>query len=519
MKSAEKVGIFVKILDRIEIIGNKLPNPATIFVIFSLAIIIASHIAARAGISVSFTSFNADLGTTEEHWFEAVSLMTAEGFRFMVTSFVSNFVNFLPVGTVFTVMLGIGVADRSGLLKSLLRKITKATPAALLSPVVVLLGILSNVASVFGFVVLMPLSALLFISCKRHPLAGLAASFAGVSGGWAANIFIAPNDIIFADISTQAAHIIDTSYVVLPVSNWYFMAASTVLITALGAWVTDAIVEPRLGKYNGAEDVNTTESVEVEDISAYEKRGLKWAGIALAAYAAIILALLLPANAVLRNPDTGDILVSPFMSSILFFVTAMFLVPGIAYGTGAGTIRSDNDIINMMVESVKGIVDFLVLIFFAAQFVAHFNYSNLGIIMSISGAGFLSDIGFQGLPLLVSFILLTSSINLFFALDIAKWAMMAPVFVPMFMLLGISPEVTQLAYRIGDSTTNMISPLMPFFPMMIAYVQKYNKHAGIGTTISLMLPYNIFFLSAWIILFAVWYILGLPPGPGSFLAY
>jgi len=207
------------------------------------------------------------------------------------------------------------------------------------------------------------------------------------------------------------------------------------------------------------------------------------------------------------------------MSGILFFVMAMFLIPGLAYGIGAKTIRSDSDVVKMMVESIKGIVDFLVLIFFAAQFVAHFNYSNLGVIMSVRGSDLLQTIGLMGLPLLISFILLTSFINLFFALDIAKWAVMAPVFVPMFMLLGISPEMTQLAYRIGDSTTNMISPLMPFFPMMIAYVQRYSKGAGIGTAISLMVPYNIFFLAGWILLFSLWHILGLPPGPGAPLDY
>jgi len=510
-----KPGLLLRILDRVEVAGNKLPNPVSVFLLFSLAVIIISDITARLGVSVSFAAYNAEIGAMEEQRFGAMSLATPDGLRFMVTSFVSNFTGFVPVGTVFTVMLGIAVADKSGLLRTLLRGIARVTPSGLLSPVVVFLGILSSVASVFGFVVLVPLSGLLYLRCGRHPLAGLAASFAGVSGAWAANLFIAPNDIIFAGISTQAARILDTGYEVLPVANWYFMMVSAVLITALGAWVTDRIVEPRLGKYSGAEAGGT----DIGDITPDEARGLRRAAAAFAVYLAVVLALVLPENAVLRNPATGAILVSPFMSGLLFFVTVMFLIPGIAYGVGAGTIRSDNDIVAMMTESVKGIVDFLVLIFFAAQFVAHFEYSNLGVIMSVSGSNFLTAIGFEGLALLLSFIVLTSLINIVFALDIAKWALMAPVFVPMFMLMGISPEVTQMAYRIADSTTNMISPLMPFFPMMIAYVQKYNKHAGIGTTISLMLPYNIFFLAGWIILFALWHSLGLPPGPGSPIYY
>ncbi|MCL2579740.1 MAG: AbgT family transporter [Oscillospiraceae bacterium] len=513
MEQGKTPGVFLRFLDKIEVAGNRLPNPASLFVLFSLVVMSASALAARAGVQVSFYALNPETGGLVEQWVAAVSLLDADGLRFMITSFVSNFTGFLPVGTVFTVMLGISVADRSGLLGCILRKVAAVTPRALLSPVVVFLGILSSVASVFGFVVLMPLSALLFISCKRHPLAGLAASFAGVSGGWAANLFIAPNDVIFAGISTQAANLLDPDYLVLPVSNWYFMMASTVLVTALGAWVTDRIVEPRLGKYDGEQ------SGEIEAITPIERRGLRWAAIAMVVYIAVILLALLPEGSVLRNPQTGGVLVSPFMSGIIFFVTAGFLIPGLAYGIGAKTIKSDNDVVAMMVESIKGMVDFLVLIFFAAQFVAHFNYSNLGVILSIGGADLLTAIGFVGLPLLIAFILVTAFIDLFFSLDIAKWAVMAPVFVPMFMLLGLSPEMTQLAHRIGDSTTNMISPLMPFFPMMIAYVRKYNKQAGIGTVISVMTPYQIFFLSGWILLFAVWFLLGIPPGPGAPIFY
>ena len=513
MVQGKRSSAFSRFLDKIEVAGNRLPNPATLFILASLVVIIASELAARAGVSVSFYAFNAAAGAMEEQWVEAVSLLRPDGLRFMITSFVSNFMGFLPVGTVFTVMLGISVADRSGLLSCLLRKIANATPRAMLSPVIVFLGTLSSVASVFGFVVLMPLSALLFLRCGRHPLAGLAASFAGVSGGWAANLFITPNDIIFAGISTQAANMIDTGYRVLPVGNWYFMAASTVLVTALGAWITDRIVEPRLGRYSGGEEA------AIEEVTPEEGRGLRWAGVALAVYIAALLLLLLPPDAILRNPETGGVLVSPFMSGILFFVMAIFLIPGLAYGIGAGTIKSDNDVVRMMVESVKGIVDFLVLIFFAAQFVAHFNYANLGIILSISGSSLLAAIGFVGLPLLIAFIILTAIIDLFFSLDVAKWAMMAPVFVPMFMLLGISPEMAQMAHRIGDSTTNMISPLMPFFPMMLGYVRRYSKQAGIGTVISLMTPYQIFFLTGWIALFALWYLLGIPPGPGAPIFY
>jgi len=510
---SEKKGVFLKALDKIEKAGNALPNPATLFIILAFIIIIVSDITARMSVVVTFETFSAAENAMIAQTIRAISLLSPDGIRFMVTSFVTNFTGFFPVGVVFTIMIGVAIADRSGFLGALLRRLARFTPSRAITPTVVFLGIMSNMASSTGYVVLVPLGAILFISFKRHPIAGLTAAFAGVSGGWAANLFIATNDPIFASISTAAAHIIDTGYQVTPVGNWYFMAVSTVLITILGTLVTDKIVEPRLGK------PEVIEPVAVEDILENEKRGLKWAGIATVVYIGIILILLIPEGSILRHPVTGGILTSPFMSGMIFFMMLLFLISGLAYGIGAKVIKSDNDVVEMMTQTIQSIAGFLVLMFFAAQFVAYFNYSNMGLILSIKGAEFLSGIGFVGLPLLVSFILLTALINLVFAVDTAKWALMAPIFVPMFMQLGFSPELTQLAYRIGDSATNIIAPLMPFFPMMLAFVQKYNKKAGIGTVFSLMLPYSIVFLVGWIILFVAWYLIGLPLGPGAGLTF
>ena len=380
---------------------------------------------------------------------------------------------------------------------------------------VVFLGIMSNIASSTGYVVLVPLGAILFMAFGRHPIAGLAAAFAGVSGGWSANLLIGTNDPMFAGMSTQAANMLDPNYTVSPVCNWFFMVASTFVITAVGTLITDKLVEPRLGKYvpEGAIDTATN------DLTAAERRGLKFAGIAALVYLAVIAIAVLPPNGLLRNPETGAILSSPFMSGIIFFMMLLFLIPGIAFGVGAGTIKSDKDVVDLMTKGIAGISGFMVLIFFAAQFTNFFTYSNLGTILSVSGANFLKNIGFVDLPLIIVFILITALLNLLVAVDSAKWAIMAPIFVPMFMRLGLSPELTQVAYRIGDSCTNIIAPTMPFFVLTVAFFQKYDKKAGIGTVVSTMLPYSIAFLLGWIVLFIIWYVLGLPLGPGSPMFY
>lgn len=405
------------------------------------------------------------------------------------------------------------MADGTGFMSAVLRKLVKVTPKQLVTASVVFLGIMSNIASSTGYVVLVPLGAIIFMSFGRHPVAGLAAAFAGVSGGWNANLIIGSNDPLFAGLSTEAARLLDPSYTVQPTGNWYFMFVSTFLITIIGTIVTDKIIEPRLGKYQ------PDENSVVADIEANEKRGMLFAIISFIIYVAIILALVLPKNGILRNPETGGILQSPFMSGIIIMMMFAFLIPGLFYGIGAGTVKSDKEVVALMVKTISTISGFLVLLFFAAQFVDYFNYSNVGIILSVTGANFLKSIGFVGIPLIVSFIIVTAFINIFIAVDSAKWAIMAPIFVPMFMQLGLSPELTQVAYRIGDSTTNIIAPLMPFFPLIVAFVKKYNKDSGVGTVITMMLPYSIAFLIAWIILLVIWMLIGLPVGINAPIHY
>lgn len=505
-----KKGLFAKFLDMVEVVGNKLPHPVTLFVLFSMIVAIVSAVAAKAGLSVTFTGFDRTAGEIKEMTVSAVSLLNADGIRYMFSKAVANFTGFAPLGTVLVAMLGVGVAEGTGLIQALLRKLVLSTPRRLITAVVVFAGVMSNVASDAGYVVLVPLGAIVFLSFGRHPLAGLAAAFAGVSGGFSANLLIGTVDPLLGGISTEAAKMLDPGYLVSPAANLYFMMVSTFLITILGTVITEKIVEPRLGAYKG------TEKVDLHDLSAAEKKGLSAALIAFLLFIVAIVVMVVPASGILRNPADGTIMGhSPFMDGLVPIIMLFFLIPGIAYGMFAGTIKNDKDVASAMGKAMATMGGYLVLAFAAAQFVAYFSYTNLGTILAVKGADFLQKTGMTGFPLIIGFILVSAFINLFIGSASAKWAIMAPVFVPMLMRLGYSPEFTQVAYRIGDSTTNIISPLMSYFAVIIAFAQKYDKETGIGTLISTMVPYSIVFLIGWTILLVAWSLLGLPLGPGA----
>lgn len=498
-----------RFLNLIERAGNRLPDPSFLFIFLTLLTIIASAVAAYFNLSVTYEGFNEETGTIETITASVNNLLSVEGFQYMVTNVIDNFTGFFPLGTVFTVIIGVSVTEGTGMLSVLLKRIVSKTPKALISAMVVFLGILSNVASSTGYIVLLPLGAIIFLASKRHPVAGIAAAYAGVSGGWTANLLIGSNDPLYAGISTQAANILDPNYTVQPTGNWFFMIISTIMVTLIGTYITDKIVEPKLSTYS------FTSSETVETITDDERRGLRFAGITFLIYVSLIAITIIPESGILRDPETGSLLESPFMEGIILFIMLMFLLPGIAYGVGQGAIKSTHDVAKLMSDGISGIANFLVLIFWAAQFTAFFEYSNLGTILSVNGAQLLTNIGLTGIPLLLLFVIVAALINIIMPVDTAKWAMMAPIFIPMFLQVGLSPEVTQIAYRIGDSTTNVITPLMPFFPMIIAYFQKYDKKAGIGSVISTMLPYSIAFLIGWIILLSGWYLFELPLGPGA----
>ncbi len=491
----------LRMLDRIEKFGNRFPHPATLFAIFALLTVIVSEIVFRSGT----TAVHPGTGET----IEAVSLLNAEGLRFIFSKATDNFVYFPPLGIVLVAMIGIGVAEGSGLLSALLRHLVTAAPRRLVTAAVVAAGILSHLASSAGYVVLIPLGGLIFVAFKRHPLAGIAAAFCGVSGGFGANFLIGSIDPILAGLSESAANLVDPAMHINPAVNFYFMIVSAFLLVLLGTWVTEKFVEPRLGPYEG----KATE--EFDEVSPHEKRGLIWAGIALVAVLVILASMTIPGNAILRDPETGSLLRSPFMSGLITAIMVFFLVPGLAYGIAVGTIRNDKDAVKHMTGSMKGLAGYIVLVFFAGQFVYYFKNSNMGVLLAIKGAELLRSIGFTGIWLLVSFVVLSAFINLFMGSASAKWAIMAPIFVPMFMLLGYHPGITQAAFRIGDSITNIITPMMSYFALIVAFAQKYDERYGIGTITATMLPYTIVFGIFWTVLLAVWMLFGLPTGPDA----
>lgn len=496
---------FDGVLKFIERGGNALPNPSTLFAIFAFLTIIISGIA-------SFFDLHAIHPVTNEI-IKVNNLLSVEGLHRIFLEMVDNFTGFAPLGIVIVALMGLGIAEGSGLIGTVIRLFVLSAPKSMLTFILVFAGVLSNTASTVGYVLLVPLAGTIFIAVKRNPIVGLAAAFAGVSGGYSANLLIGTVDPLVAGLSQEAARIIDPSYTVNPTANYYFMFVSTFLIAFSGTWVTEKIIEPRLGKYTGE-----TFDDKIEHLSVEEKRGLKYSTITLVLILVLILIGIVPSNGILRGAD-GSILNSPLLNGIIALIFILAGLTGIAYGFGAGKFKNDNDVIGSMDKSMKSVSTYLVLVFFAAQFVAYFNWTNLGIIIAILGADFLSSTGLSIIPLMIMFIILSGIINLFMGSASAKWALMAPVFVPMFMLLGYSPELTQAGFRIGDSVTNVISPMMSFFALIIVYFQKYDKRAGIGTIVSTMLPYSVAFFLLWTILLIIWLWLGLPLGPDAGLFY
>jgi aminobenzoyl-glutamate transport protein len=493
-----------RMLGVIERVGNALPHPATLFLIAALLVLVLSAVVASFDLEVMHP------GTGEA--VTAVSLLTVDGFHRILRGLVTNFTGFAPLGTVLVAMLGIAVAEGSGLIGAGLKLLVLSAPRKLLTFTIVFAGIMSNTGGEVGYVLLVPLSAMIFLAVGRHPLAGMAAAFAGVSGGYSANLLLGTLDPLLAGLTQEAAQLVVGGYLVNPACNWYFMAASTFIIAAVGTFITEKIVAPRLGEYTGEE--KPTHGA-MDTMSREEKRGLWFALVAAVLFTAMLLWGTVPADGFLRDPETGGLLHSPFMSGIVAFIFLGGVSTGLAYGIGAGTVKNDSDVMKAMGKSMETLGSYMVLVFFAAQFVAFFNWTNLGLIFAVEGAAVLEKSGLGPIPLTILFVILSAMINLAMGSASAKWAIMAPVFVPMFMLLGYSPEFTQVAYRVGDSVTNIISPMMSYFALIVAFMQRYEPKAGMGTVVATMLPYSVAFLIAWTIMLAIWTTLGLPIGPGA----
>ncbi|MCF6169383.1 MAG: AbgT family transporter [Bacteroidales bacterium] len=501
----KKTSLFGRFLNVTEKVGNALPHPATLFALFAASILLLSGVAAYFG-------WDAVHPTTGET-IAPVNLLSKEGLHRVMLEMVHNFTSFAPLGIVLVAMLGIGIAESSGLIGAGIRLLVISAPKRWMTFVIVLAGILSNTASDIGYVLLIPLSGTIFLSMGRNPLLGMAAAFAGVSGGFSANLILGTIDPLLAGLSEEAAHILDPAYEVNATANYYFMVVSTFVIAAAGTLVTEKIIAPRLGEYTGGELPE-----EIKKLDKGEKRGLRWAGIVSLVLAALILWGTVPENGFLRGAD-GSILRSPIIKGVIALLFIFSAAAGMAYGFASGRFKNDGDVVAGMATAIKTLSVYIVLVFFAAQFVAYFKWSHLGEILAINGAIFLKSIDIGTIPLLLMFIILAGTINMAMGSASAKWAIMAPVFIPLFMELGYSPELSQVVYRIGDSVTNLISPMMSFFALIIAFFQRYDKSASIGTIISTMLPYTFVFFIVWSILLLIWVYFGWPLGPGATLYY
>jgi aminobenzoyl-glutamate transport protein len=507
---------FQKFLNTVEKLGNVLPHPVTLFAILCVLVLGISQISDWLDLQVLDPRPEGAKNRAANGFISAVGLLTPEGVRLIFKNLVKNYTSFAPLGTVLVTMLAVGVAEYSGMLTAFIRGMVLKAPGRLITFSVVLAGILSNTASELGYVVLIPLGGYVFISKGRHPLAGMAAAFAGVSGGYSANLFIGTVDPLLSGITQEAARLIAPDYTTHAAINWYFMIVSTFLISIIGTYVTEKIVEPNLGEYEPEFSQNIDSENAMAPLTTSEKKGLKFAAIAVFAIAIIAAITIVPSWGILRDPVTGDALKSPFMKGIVTWIFIFFLIPSIVYGKVTGSIKNDQDVITGMTKAMSTMGLYMVLVFFAAQFIAFFKWSNLGTILAVSGANLMQSLEITGPGIFIPFILMCGFVNLMLGSASAQWAVTAPIFIPMLMLVGYSPEVIQAAYRIGDSSTNIITPMMSYFGLILAFAENFDKRIKIGTIISTMLPYSLFFIVAWTVLFYIWvFLFGMPVGPDA----
>lgn len=536
---AEKKSFSQKLLDGIERVGNKVPHPVLMFLYLIIFVMVLSHILYVLDVSVTeeiavpvleqpadlylLDSVEPALTYTTDPYGQAFeikqetiavrSLLSVEGIRFIFTSFVANFAGFSVVAVIFVAMVGVGVAEEAGMMGALIRRIVKVTPAQLITFILIFVGVLSSVATDAGYLILIPLGAIAFKSLGRHPLAGVAAAFGGVSAIFAVNILIAPVDAMLTEITNEAILAAGGEPITI-VANFYFGTVSTIVLSVVAAVVTTKIIEPRLGVYQAAEGAPEIVTPDA-NTEAAEARGLRYALYAFLGFLAFILLLTLPSWAPLRDPVTGAIIGNtPFMTSLIFIITLFFLFAGLGYGIGAKTITSSADVIKGVTKTFAGLAGLIFMLLMISQFIAFFNYTNMPQVVAIWMAEGLEQANIGALPLLIGFILVIMLLNFIIPNVVPKWAIFAPIFIPVFLRLGVAPQTVLAAYRLGDSPTNIITPLMVYLPFVLTIVQRYQKDAGIGTVIALMLPYTLVIAVVWILLFIVWFLLGIPLGPG-----
>lgn len=496
-------GLLNRFLNKIEVIGNKLPDPAVMFagllvIVWALSLLFAQF---------SYSEIDPRTGT------EIVvnNLLAPAALANFLATMVTTFTSFAPLGVVLVAMLGIGVAERSGFINVGIKLLLNNTAKFLLTPILILVAIVSHTAVDAGYVLVIPLGGIIFYAAGRHPLAGIAAAFAGVSGGFSANFVPSAIDPMLQGITQEAARLYDSTILLNPLNNWYFTAASSIVVVLVGWYLTDKIIEPRL---QGTQvDGDPEEMPKIEEVSAKDRKAFTAGGLTMLAGIVALVVMTLPETSALRSPD-GEIAAfdAPLMQSIVPIIFLLFWVPGIVHGYVAGTFTESKDVIMAMSKTMETMAYYLVMAFFCALFIKAFGDSNLGILLAMKGANFLQAMAVPGPVTLVGIIMLVAIINLFVGSASAKWLLISPIFVPMLMQLGISPDLTQAAYRVGDSVSNIITPLLPYFPLVVVYCQRYVKSTGIGTLVSMMLPYSVALGIIWTIFLLLYWMIGIPLG-------
>ncbi|MEE8729329.1 MAG: p-aminobenzoyl-glutamate transporter [Rahnella inusitata] len=498
-ESGQSPGGFLQWVERV---GNKIPNPFLLFVYLIAVLMIASAVISWLNI----TAVNPSNGEI----IHVKNLLSVEGIQWILPNVIKNFSGFTPLGSILALVIGAGLAERVGLLQSLMYKMASKVSARYASYMVIFIAFFSHISSDAALVVMPPLGALIFLAVGRHPVAGLLAAIAGVGCGFTANLLIVTTDVLLSGLSTEAAKAINPAVQVSVIDNWYFMAASVILLTIVGAVLTDKFVEPRLPVYRGERND------EMKKLTPLQNRGLMASGIAALVFIGLVALLVVPEAAPLRNPKTGGIIPSPFIQGIVPLIILFFFVISVPYGMVTKQIRSASDVPDLLVDPMKSMAGFIVMIFPLSQFVAFFNWSNMGKFMAIGLTDVLENLGMTGIPAFLGLIFLSALLCMFIASGSAIWSILAPIFVPMFMLLGFHPAFAQIVFRVADSSVIPLAPMSPFVPLFLGFLQRYNKEAKLGTYYSLVLPYPIVFFVVWLLMLVGWYLLGLPIGPGVY---
>ena len=529
-----------KLLNTVERVGNKVPHPVLMFSYLIVGVIVLSAILSLLGVSVTepvavpvsvpvtpdfyedVSEYSLSGAGTEDVDYEIKeqttsieSLLSIEGIRFLFTSFVPNFQGFGALAVTLIAMMGAGAAEVAGLMAALIRKLVKVAPRSLIVYLIILVGVLSSVASDAGYLILIPLGAAAFLAVGRHPIAGLAAGFGGVAAVFMANVIPTPSDAMLIEITNEAIALTGGAPISIT-ADYFFQAASAILMTVVVGVVIVKVVEPRLGKYDPSEAGDPEQAAATEELDpAVEARGLRRAGLAFLVVLGIVLLATVPPGAPLRDPVTGSIIgQTPFMGSLLFIVMLCFLVPGIAYGTATGKYKGPNDVIAAVVKTFSGLAGLIFMLLMISQFIAYFNYSNMPSVLATALAGWLGDAGISAIPLLVGFVLVIVLLDFIIPGSLPKWAIFAPIFVPLFIQLNVPAQTVFAAYRIGDSPINTLTPLMVYFPVIVAFAQRYQKNSGVGSLVALMLPVAVAVLISWLCFLILWFVLGIPLGPG-----